>query len=321
MSVMFSTRNGGAVLEKTLASMVEATKPAGGWTLLAVDNGSTDNTAQILRAFHDRLPMKILSEPVPGKNRGINRALDQAEGDFYVFCDDDVIVAEDWLVRWRAVADSRRDFELFAGSTVPCWPSDPPEWKFKDMVIGIAFGTNEHMQGGPCDSRCMFGTNMAIRAAVFQTGIRFNENIGPDGSSDYPMGSETELALRLARWGYKCWFAKDACVRHIIRPNQMNIPAILCRGYRWGRGLAHMGEKHHYPPSVLRRKNLLRQSLYPILMPFFGKDEAWARQWEWAADQGYEEGWRERERLIPRRATANKGPRIANRFRRQDAVT
>jgi len=315
MSVIFSSHNGGAVLPKMLESLTRAEAPVGGWKLIAIDNASTDDTRSILESYRDGLPLTILSEPVPSKNRSLNRGLEIVEGDFYVFCDDDVIVQEDWLVKWRAAADDHPEFELFAGSTVPHWPSDAPKLRMKDMVISIAFGTNEQQKGGPCDSRCMFGTNMAIRALVFGTGVRFNENIGPNGSLAYPMGSETEFALRLAALGYKCWFADDARVRHIIRPKQMQIPAILLRGYRWGRGQAHMREEHHYSPSRLSRKNHLRWALYPLLMPIFDPDEAWARQWEWVADQGYEDGWRECRGLAPK-WLQKQGPRLARRFRR-----
>lgn len=315
MSVIFSSHNGGAVLPKTLESLEQATVPAGGWKLIAVNNASTDDTAALLASYQGRLPLTVLDERVPSKNRSLNRGLECAEGDFYVFCDDDVIVAQDWLVKWREAADLHPQFELFAGSTIPHWPYEPPKWNMKDMVISIAFGTNEQQQGGPCDSRCMFGTNMAIRASVFQTGVRFNAKIGPDGSLAYPMGSETEFALRLAELGYKCWFADDARVRHIIRPKQMQIPAILLRGYRWGRGQAHMKEGHTYPPGILSRKNHLRRALYPFLMLFYGPDEAWARQWEWVADQGYEDGWRETQGLAPRWLGKGRGPHIARRFR------
>ena len=73
---------------------------------------------------------------------------------------------------------------------------------------------------------------------------------------------------------------------------------------------------HHYSPKTLSRKNFLRWSLYPLLMLFYTHDEAWARQWEWMTDQGYEDGWRESRRLAPRWVRGNKGPHIAARFRK-----
>lgn len=315
LTVMFSTRNGSAVLPRVLEAMARALPPAGGWKVIAVDNASTDDSAEILRAFQERLPLTVLGEPVPGKNRGLNRALEFAEGDFFVFCDDDVVVAEDWLVKWREAADSHAEYELFGGRVEPLWAGDPPQWVLDEVVHSVVFGTNMHMHEGPCDAIAMFGTNMAIRASVFESGIRFNANIGPDNSRAYPMGSETELALRLAARGYKAWFSEGACVGHIIRPQQMERGSILIRGYRWGRGQAHMDMMHSYTPARLSRKNLLRWSLYPLLMHFYSHGEAWARQWEWAVDQGYEDGWRERRKLSARWIRNGREPHVAARFR------
>ena len=315
LTVMFSTRNGSAVLPRVLEAMTRARPPTGGWKVIAVDNGSTDDSADLLRTYQTRLPLTVLDEPVPGKNRGLNRALEIAEGDFFVFCDDDVVVAEDWLVKWREAADIHAGYDLFGGRVEPLWPSDLPQWVLDEVHHSVVFGTNMHMREGPCAAIAMFGTNMAIRASVFESGIRFNANIGPDNSRAYPMGSETELALRLAALGHQAWFAQGARVQHIVRPHQMERLSILLRGYRWGRGQAHMEVKHSYMPARLRRKNLLRWSLYPLLMHFYSHEEAWARQWEWVVDQGYEDGWRESRKLPARWIRNGREPRIAARFR------
>ncbi len=167
-------------------------------------------------------------------------------------------------------------------------------------MISIAFGTNEHS----VEARA---TPDACSAPIWRSGHRYLAQASnsmrisaPTVPWLIPWGVKPNLALRLAGLGYKCWFAEDARVRHIIRPNQMRIPAILLRGYRWGRGQAHMQEAHHYPPRHAQPEKLLRWALYPLLMPFYGYDEAWARQWEWVADQGYEDGWRECQGLAPR---------------------
>lgn len=320
LTVMFATHDGAAVLPDTLASLARATAPAGGWKLVVVDNASSDDSAAgLLRSYLGRLPLTILSAPEPGKNRALNRALELAEGDVYVFCDDDVIVAQDWLVQWRRVADAQPDYDLFAGSTRPSWPGGAPDLRLGDDVVSIVFGTNEHMREGPCSELCVLGTNMAVRAQAFADGLRFDARIGPDGSRTYPMGSETDLARRLGEQGRRCWFASGPQVGHIIRPHQFERLSILQRGYRWGRGQAHMGFSHHYGPGLLSRKNRLRSGLYPLLMRFYGPDEAWARQWEWVADQGYEDGWRERNALPPRWMRPKGGPRIAGRFRQRAA--
>lgn len=314
LTVMFSSRNGASVLRRTLESMCRMDPPAGGWKLVAVDNGSTDDTGLILQSYCDRLPLTILSESRAGKNRALNLALKQAEGDFYIFCDDDVVVAPDWLVKWREAADSNLEFDLFGGATDPLWPYDPPAWVLEEVDLGIVFAINEHMREGPCDAIAMFGTNMAIRASVFAQGLRFNENIGPSSARMYPMGSETELARRLADRGYRCWFSENARVKHIIRADQMRHKAMLARAYRWGRGQAYMRLPHHYAPPILRRRNRLRRIFYPLFMLVYPHGEAWARQWEWAVDQGYEDGWREQRKLAPLWMRSGGAPLIVRRF-------
>ena len=89
-------------------TLTRATPPRGGWRLIAVDNASTDGTGDLMRSYADRLPIVVLHEPQAGKNRALNRAIEVAEGDFYVFTDDDVLVGENWLAAWRDVAEIGR---------------------------------------------------------------------------------------------------------------------------------------------------------------------------------------------------------------------
>src|SRR5215469_16627275 len=133
----------------------------------------------------------------------------------------------------------------------------------------------------------MYGTNMAVRASAFASGTRFSEGIGPDGTADYAMGSDTELALRLEKSGLKCRFANAPYVEHIVRAEQMDPEWILRRGYRWGRGLAKMRLPYPDTPAQLSRKNGLKHVLYPMVLPFLSSEHRWRRKWHYAVDQGY----------------------------------
>ena len=77
---------------------------------------------------------------------------------------------------------------------------------------------------------------MAVRAEHFRRGHRFDERIGPDGTSTYAMGGETELTLRLAiTEGVACWHCKAARVQAIIPAAMMTRRSILKRAFRLGR--------------------------------------------------------------------------------------
>ncbi len=300
ITVMLASRNGGERLRRSLESMARTASPQGGWGLIAVDNGSTDDSHAIMQSFNDKLQIDVLQEPVPGKNRALNRAVDRAvldsSSNLFVFCDDDVLVSENWLVEWRAVADAHPDYTAFAGLTLPHWPFDPPEWIPRLVNTTIVYATHANMSEGECDLRCMHGTNMAVRASVFRGDCRFNPGIGPNGSATYAVGSETDLALRLAELGSKCWFAEKPVVYHIIRPDQMEAKWMFSRAYRFGRGLGLMGEPHNMGVSSKRLpvKNLMKALIYPLITPILPAEEAWRRQWQWAHDRGYEDGTLER---------------------------
>ena len=301
LSVLLSSHNGGDDLKRMLDGLTRLREPRGGWRLIAVDNASTDDTGDIMRSYADRLPITVLHEPTPGKNRALNRALEAAEGDLYVFTDDDVVVGEDWLQQWREVADAQPDFAVFAGRTVPLWPYDPPQDLLTGVETGVLYAQHEDfIKEGPCEPWDVFGTNMAVRAFIFRNGVRFSVDIGPDGTPNYPMGSDTELSRRLHSDGFKCWFASGPLVRHIVPPAHLEPSWILRRGYRWGRGLARMGFPFHCSPDVLGRKNILKALVYPLLLPILPKQERWRRQWQFMVDRGYEDGTRDKLGRRPR---------------------
>lgn len=236
ISVIFSSFNGQATIGKTLEAFCGLIAPPRGWKLIVVDNGSTDQTAVIAQSFKDRLPLLLLSESRRGKNFALNQAIDHAEGELVVFTDDDVMPAPDWLCNLRACALSQPAYGLFGGPILPRWPKPPPPWVFKCIPLGMVYAITDPEQAqGEIPNDMVWGPNMAVRRSIFDQGLRFQTQLGPDGSEKYIMGSETELTRRLAGMGVKAWFCKEARVEHLIRENQLDQDWVLKRFFRHGR--------------------------------------------------------------------------------------
>jgi glycosyltransferase involved in cell wall biosynthesis len=93
LSVIIATRNRAdaiaACLDSVAASLANASPLDA--EILVVDNGSTDKTAEIIRAWAvaSGVRVKPLSEPRSGKCRALNCALRAAEGELLAFTDDD----------------------------------------------------------------------------------------------------------------------------------------------------------------------------------------------------------------------------------------
>ncbi len=241
-SVLVATRNGAATIGRLLDALCAlAPPPPGGWEAVVVDNASTDGTAALVASYRDRLPVSLLAEARPGKNRAVNRGLGRVAGDLVVFTDDDVIPEPGWLAALREAADARPDFTVFGGLILPCWEAPPPAWILETVPLGVTYALLPDEPEGPGDPKMFWGPNVAIRRAVFDAGIRFDETIGPDGTADYAMGSETEMNLRLAALGHRFWRTRAAVVRHIVRARAFEQDWLIARAYRAGRGAQRLG--------------------------------------------------------------------------------
>lgn len=239
LSVLMATRNRARILRDVLESYCHLLPPPSRWKLVIVDNGSSDQTPQVIASFANRLPLFSLCEPKLGKNYALNAGLSLVEGDLTVLTDDDVFPRADWLLELRGAADVQPSYSIFGGPILPRWEVSPPTW-IRWVPTDPSFGVNDKStKDGPLalsQLHNIMGPNMAIRTSIFQSGIRFSSSIGPCGSS-YPMGSERELLLRLSDQGHKAWYVRGAVVEHLVRAEQMDKAWVMQRAIRFGRGI------------------------------------------------------------------------------------
>lgn len=239
VSVILATYNGSARLKKTLDSMTRLKAPDAGWELIIVDNGSNDETPDVLEHYKSNLPMTVLHHSVPGKNASLNMALEHTQGELIIFTDDDVLVPVCWLVDYIELAANNPEYGVFGGRIIADWPSPPSKAVLEGVSIGNAFAIHEDtLPDGEIDPGKIWGPNMAVRHQIFKEGNRFDKNIGPTGANYIP-GSEASFNLRLAQQGYRFYFDNSNAVKHQIRPEQLTKKWLKGRAYRLGRGQVH----------------------------------------------------------------------------------
>jgi glucosyl-dolichyl phosphate glucuronosyltransferase len=237
LTVLFATRNRATLLRDVLTAFTALEGPPGGWTLVVVDNGSTDDTEAMSRSFTDRLPLTFVSEPAGGKAAALNTGLIYCAGDLVVFTDDDVFPRTDWLVQVRAGADANPAAGIFAGRVLPRWETQPPEWIERGIPLAPAYTVSDNtLRAGLITGNHVFGPNMAVRASIFAGGARFDPSFGPASLSNYAMGSETEFVLRVMETGTQAYYLPDAVVEHFVRTNQLSPSWVVGRAMRFGRG-------------------------------------------------------------------------------------
>lgn len=237
VTVLFSTHNGSGVLPAVLSAYATQ-QPCCSWEIIVVNNASTDATISCLQDFIGKLPLVVLDHPEPGKNRALNAALPRIGSEFVIVTDDDAIPEGDFIDSWLKASRENPSYDLFGGTIEPFFQAPPPAWmeesRFHFEEIFAACRQDE----GPVRAKDIFGPNMAVRSSVFRKGIRFNEEIGPNGSNkNYPMGSETEFCTRVEMSGHKAFFATGPKVKHIVRPRQVEKDFWTSRAYRHGLGV------------------------------------------------------------------------------------
>jgi glycosyltransferase involved in cell wall biosynthesis len=100
ISVVVPTYNKARYLELTLASF--EFQDLDDFELVVVDDGSSDDTAHVLRQWTSRLPLRALRFPNGGRAVARNRGIAAARGDVVVFCDDDRVVAHGFVAAHAA---------------------------------------------------------------------------------------------------------------------------------------------------------------------------------------------------------------------------
>jgi glycosyltransferase involved in cell wall biosynthesis len=255
ITVLFATRNGEPVLQRTLEAYCRIEIPPCGWKLVVVDNGSSDSTPAILESFKGRLPLEAFSYTIAGQNRARNFGLRALEGRLVILPDDDAMPDPSFLCAWARYLNERLEYELFGGTIDLFFDAPPPRWVLANKAHFALQYSLRNLPEGPVGAQEIFGPNMAFRRSVFDNGFRFDETMGPDGSDpQYPMGGETEFLRRVARSGARSWFAETPRVEHIIRNNHLSRSYWAKRFYRHGRGFAQQTwDAGHLPPSYILR--------------------------------------------------------------------
>ena len=239
ISVALSSFNGADTLPSLLDSLASADVPDGGWELVIVNNASTDSTQEVLERRMEELPLSILYEPKAGKNVALNRALSEMKGDLFVFTDDDVLLPRNFLIGYKKISDEATEFDIFGGHIVPLWECEPSDRLLAEIPLNIAFAITE------TDRKCgeilagrLYGPNFSVRRSVFDSGLLFDEAIGPNGSH-YIMGDETDFLRRAARTGHRAWFEPGITVKHRVAAHQLERRWLFERAALAGRTLVH----------------------------------------------------------------------------------
>ena len=240
ISILFATRNRAAQLRQTLDCYRNLDTSGIDWELVIVDNGSSDDTAEVLEQASRDLPLRRLYHSPAGQNRARNQALDSLQGELLIFTDDDALPDTHCLQAYLQASQRWPDQAIFGARILPEFPSEAPDWLTRQdsAFARTAFGLYQPRMDEGHVTAHPYGPSFAIRRVAF-AGHRFCEQLGPQ-AGDYATGGEAKLLREMRAQGHAFVFVPSAIVRHVVRPEQLSVDWLLSRARKRGRGQAHM---------------------------------------------------------------------------------
>ncbi|HEY6803766.1 MAG TPA: glycosyltransferase [Pyrinomonadaceae bacterium] len=167
--------------------------------IIVVDDGSTDETANLLKAFAGQIT--VLSKTNGGPASARNAGIQASSSSLIAFTDSDCLPDEEWLQ--ELVKGFKSDLVSGVGGSVEA-ATDGLVGEYIDL-----HGWMNPQQEASGIVTSLVTANACFRSDVLQQTNLFDERFPGPGAED------TELSIRVRSAGYELSFVKTALVRHL----------------------------------------------------------------------------------------------------------
>lgn len=221
-SVMLCYKDSGHKLGPTIKAL-ERQKTPRSWELIAVDNGSTDESpgelAKLLKTTS--INYQLLQEDKKGKQAALLRGIRAAKGEILIICDDDNILAPDYIENAINHGQKLSHTTVFGGKGTLAI-DHPPKW-FHQVKKKYAVGPQHFEASVIPPLNMIWGAGMVIKKSAILPLI-INEY--PFISLQEPVnklrsGEDFELCLILHLIGYNLEYCEDLQFIHNISEQRL----------------------------------------------------------------------------------------------------
>ena len=210
ISVIIPTFDRSEALHQCLQALVLQEDVAVEWEIIVVDDGSSDNTAEIVQrvSAESPVPIRYVHQSNRGPAAARNRGIRKAEGRFILMTDSDVHAEAD-LVHQHLLAHADHPDPSVGVLGLLRWSPNLEITPFMVWWEHIRFRFDRLLHNvEPINHTYFYTCNVSVKRQFLLDHGLFNE--------DFPSAAyeDTELAYRLKDFGFRLVFAPDALAYH-----------------------------------------------------------------------------------------------------------
>ena len=265
LSIAVCTYNRSDVLPKCLESLVDRTVDTEFFEVLIIDNNSTDDTKKIATDFCGKHSnFRYIFEEKQGLSHARNRAIEEAQGKYLAYIDDDAIADKDWV---KSILDcfANTDADV-VGGPVKSFIDTEQIPRFYDAKSHDFYCGNERKRLQPPNFSFGFsGCNTCFKKSLFNEFGTYLTDLGMIGNKQR-MGEDSEMGYRLLKAGKIFYYEPGMKIDHHIRMNNITFTGLLKRSYDTG---IEIGKIMSRDLKLMKRlKKIASPFVYAILFLF-----------------------------------------------------
>lgn len=223
ITVILCTYNGATRLATTLNHLAaQQTRNGLEWELILVDNASTDNSGEIAKTHWDRFDhdlnksFTLVHESRPGKIFAFQKGISIAKYEYFIICDDDNWLKEDYLQIAFDIIDSSPQIGALGGQAVAAASSELPDW-LEAVREGYAIGPQAKDTGDVTYKGNLWGAGLVSRTQLYLEAYgTFPSLLINKNDQGILTAEDSEYCLRLVLKGHKLHYDTKLVLQHFI---------------------------------------------------------------------------------------------------------